>query len=146
MTTEYTLDQFEIDFKNATTDGKTEVLIKALDNLDVFNPLIKETLLKYKDQLKDIRTQMRIDEDLSCTKDIDSGTLVLYKCLKSYGTKVEGNSYYVKISDLKVNLLQSELVDKYLGDKLIWIYDNRGSQKTKNLFLEGVFSDFFEKV
>jgi hypothetical protein len=46
---EYTIEQFEIDFESAPNpEAKSEVLYKALDNLDVEDPNVKEVLGQYK--------------------------------------------------------------------------------------------------
>jgi hypothetical protein len=53
---EYTVEQFEIDFDNSySLESKREVLEKALDTFDVSDSEIKETLLKYKESLKDLQ-------------------------------------------------------------------------------------------
>jgi hypothetical protein len=96
----YTIEQFEIDFESATTDEKSEVLIKALDNLDVSDPEVMATLSQYKNELKDIREQMVIDENVFCEKAIQDGKFEVYKCVHPVGQFEMDGSYYVMIDDV----------------------------------------------
>ena len=96
----YTIEQFEIDFESATTDEKSEVLLKALDNLDASDPNVMETLSQYKNELKDIREQMVIDENAFCEKSIQDGKFEVYKCIHPVGQFEIGGSYYVMIDDV----------------------------------------------
>jgi hypothetical protein len=97
---QYTIEQFEIDFESATTDEKSEVLIKALDNLDVSDPDVMETLSQYKNELKDIREQMVIDENAFCEKAIQEGKFEVYKCVHPVEKFEMDGSYYVMIDDV----------------------------------------------
>jgi len=97
---QYTIEQFEIDFESATTDEKSEVLIKALDNLDASDPDVMETLSQYKNELKDIREQMVIDENAFCEKAIQEGKFEVYKCVHPVGQFEMDGSYYVMIDDV----------------------------------------------
>ena len=97
---QYTIEQFEIDFESATTDEKSEVLIKALDNLDASDPDVMETLSQYKNELKDIREQMVIDENAFCEKAIQEGKFEVYKCVHPVEQFEMDGSYYVMIDDV----------------------------------------------
>jgi hypothetical protein len=97
---QYTIEQFEIDFESATTDEKSEVLIKALDNLDASDPDVMETLSQYKNELKDIREQMIIDENSFCEKAIQEGKFEVYKCVHPVEQFEMDGSYYVMIDDV----------------------------------------------
>jgi hypothetical protein len=97
---QYTIEQFEIDFESATTDEKSEVLIKALDNLDASDPDVIETLSQYKNELKDIREQMIIDENAFCEKAIQEGKFEVYKCVHPVEKFEMDGSYYVMIDDV----------------------------------------------
>ena len=97
---QYTIEQFEIDFESATTDEKSEVLIKALDNLDASDPNVMETLSQYKNELKDIREQMIIDENSFCEKAIQEGKFEVYKCVNPVEQFEMDGSYYVMIDDV----------------------------------------------
>jgi hypothetical protein len=97
---QYTIEQFEIDFESATTDEKSEVLIKALDNLDASDPDVMETLSQYKNELKDIREQMIIDENSFCEKAIQEGKFEVYKCVRPVEQFEMDGSYYVMIDDV----------------------------------------------
>lgn len=101
--TSYTLEQFEIDMENASPEQMGDILMKGIDNLDVHDPLVKEALSEYKQEFEFLKEQMAIDVDIDCNKDIDSGSLTLYKCIKDcpiYGIKSEQN-YYVKEDDVR---------------------------------------------
>jgi len=157
--TEYTLDQFELDFENAVNiESKHEVLTKALDTFDSSDPIVKETLLKYRDELKDLKADMAVEEDIRCNKDIDSGELDLYTCIKESNGCTVGHNYYVRIDDVKSMLSgkwsesgTDEMKAKIDSMKpLIWIYiDNGiGTLKKKSLFgilTDKVFSEYFVK-
>ena len=125
----YTLEQFESDFDLADSiEDKNKVLEKGLDNFDVFTPGVKETFLKFRNEIKDYQLEIMKETDLSCNKDIDSGSCELYKCIKPINNFVEGMTYYVKIDE-----------------PLIWIIsDGIDTLKTKNVFLDN-FSDYFQK-
>jgi hypothetical protein len=97
---QYTIEQFEIDFESATTDEKSEVLIKALDNLDVSDPDVMATLSQYKNELKDIREQMVIDENAFCEKAIQERKFEVYKCVHPVEKFEMDGSYYVMIDDV----------------------------------------------
>ena len=155
----YTLEQFELDFENASNiEAKHEALIKALDNFDPYDPIVKETLLKHREELKDLRTDLAVEEDIRCNKDIDNGEVELYTCIKESDGYTVGHNYYVKIDDVKSMLSDKwsdvgtdEMKDKIGSMKpLIWIYsdDGIGTLKKKNLFgilTDKVFSEYFVK-
>jgi hypothetical protein len=150
----YTLEQFESDFDVADSiDDKNKVLEKALDNFDVFDPEVKETLLKFRNEIKDYQLEMKKEEDLSCNKDIESGSCELYKCIKSINNFVEGMTYYVKIDDVRGKYTEAlgetpDAIREYISNikPLIWIISDNGigTLKTKNVFLDN-FSDYFQK-
>jgi hypothetical protein len=153
----YTLGQFELDMENASPDRMADILTDAANQLDMTDPIVKDTVNKYREDLMDIKAQMEVEENDRCNKDIDGGTLVLYKCIKDYPFESfnVGQNYYVKIDDIA-----SDLKDKWNSDEqiaslisnmspLIWIYyDNGiGTLKKRTLFVNnGNFSEFFEKV
>lgn len=150
----YTLEQFESDFDVADSiDDKNKVLEKALDNFDVFDPEVKETLLKFRNEIKDYQLEMKKEEDLSCNRDIESGSCELYKCIKSINNFVEGMTYYVKIDDVRGKYTEAlgetpDAIREYISNikPLIWIISDNGigTLKTKNVFLDN-FSDYFQK-
>lgn len=92
-----------------------------VDNLDVTNPIVKETLEKYKEELMDIKTQIEIEENDKCNKDIESGSLTLYKCIKEYpfGSFNVGQNYYVKVDDIA-----SDLKSKWDSEQIVNIINN----------------------
>ena len=150
----YTLEQFESDFDGVDSiEDKNKVLEKALDNFDVFNPEVKETFLKFRNELEDYRLEMKKEADASCNMGIESGSFELYKCIKSIDNFVEGMTYYVKIDDVKSKYTEAlgetpDAIKEYVSNikPLIWIIsdDGIGTLKTKNVFLEN-FSDYFQK-
>lgn len=145
--TEYTLDQFELDFEDASNlEIKREVLSKALDNFDCSDPIVMETLSKYREELKDLKSDMDIEEDARCNKDIDSGVLELYTCIKEVNEFVVGQNYYVKTDSFSKSLGDkwsetgsADILAKILSMKpLIWIYTDNGigTLKRKSIFID----------
>jgi hypothetical protein len=159
---DYTIEQFEIDFENSyTVESKREVLEKALDNLDFFDDNIKETILKYKDDLKDLQTEMKVEEDLKCKSDIENGVAQLYTCLKDYDglglSLMSGSNYYIHYDDVKNRYVPKgseedipDFVKEYASNlkPLVSVYlDNGiGTLKYRSLFLEGDFENYFKKA
>ena len=151
----YTLEQFESDFDDASSvEEKRKVLEKALDNFaDVSNPEVKETFLKFRNELEDYRLEMKKEADASCNMGIESGSFELYKCIKSIDNFVEGMTYYVKIDDVRGKYTEAlgetpDAIKEYISNikPLIWIISDNGigTLKTKNVFLDN-FSDYFQK-
>ena len=150
----YTLEQFESDFDGADSiEDKNKVLEKALDNFDVTDSEVRETLLKFRNEIKDYQLEMKKEEDLSCNRDIDSGSCELYKCIKSINNFVEDYNYYVKIDDVRGKYTEAlgetpDAIKEYISNikPLIWIISDNGigTLKTKNVFLDN-FSDYFQK-
>ena len=159
---DYTIEQFEIDFENSyTVESKREVLEKALDNLDFFDANIKETILKYKDDLKDLQTEMKVEEDLKCKSDIENGVAQLYTCIKNYDglglTLKSGSNYYIHYDDVKNRYVPKgseedipDFVKEYASNlkALVSVYlDNGiGTLKYRSLFLEVDFENYFKKA
>lgn len=155
MTAEYTIEQFVEDFDDAQTpEAKNEVLLKLLDSdIDVVEH--KELLIEYKAQIRDLKEQLDIEEDIKINDLIDNGSMELYMCNKGVNEFVEGSSYYVHIDDYKSKLVAIEGVDipqnikDYLdGIKpLIWIVTDNGigTLKYKRLVTDFEFSDYFTK-
>lgn len=150
----YTLEQFESDFDGADSiEDKNKVLEKALDNFDVTDSEVRETFLKFRNEIKDYQLEMKKEEDLSCNKDIESGSCELYKCIKSIDNFIEGITYYVKIDDVRGKYTEAlgetpDAIKEYISNikPLIWIISDNGigTLKTKNVFLDN-FSDYFQK-
>ena len=160
---EYTIEQFEIDFDNSySLETKREVLEKALDTFDVSDSDIKETLLKYKEALKDLQTEMKIEEDLKCKSDIENGVAELYTCIKDYDglglTLNPGSNYYINYDDVKNKYVPKESEDdipdfikEYVSNikPLIYVYlDNGiGTLKFRSIIrLEDDFENYFIKA
>jgi methionine synthase II (cobalamin-independent) len=150
----YTLEQFESDFDGADSiEDKNKVLEKALDNFDVTDSEVRETFLKFRNEIKDYQLEMKKEADASCNMGIESGSFELYKCIKSIDNFIEGMTYYVKIDDVKSKYTEAlgetpDAIKEYVSNikPLIWIIsdDGIGTLKTKNVFLEN-FSDYFQK-
>jgi len=148
---EYTIEQFEIDFESATDDKKSEILIKALDNLDISDPNIKEIIYQYKNELRDIREQMVIDENNFCEKLIEDGKFEVYKCITAFDNFEVGGSYYVMIDDVaKIydgNIAsENPLIKDYISKIKPLIYtiidDGIGTPKRRSPLSEFNFNNF----
>ena len=146
---QYTIEQFEIDFESATTDEKSEVLIKALDNLDASDPDVMETLSQYKNELKDIREQMVIDENAFCEKAIQEGKFEVYKCVHPVEKFEMDGSYYVMIDDVakvyEANITaDNPIIKEYISTikPLVYIIvDNGiGTPKRRSVFPKNEFN------
>jgi hypothetical protein len=154
MIYDYTIDQFESDFEEASSyDQKNEVILRSLDLLDIRDIEVREVILKLRYELKDYQLEMNKEEDVSCNRDIESGSCELYKCIKSIDNLLEGYNYYVKIDDVKSKYTEAlgdipESIKEYIDSikPLIWIISDNGigTLKTKNVFTEN-FSDYFQK-
>lgn len=160
---EYTIEQFEIEFENAPLDRKREILEKALEECaDGTSLKWKEVLIKHKEELKDLQEEMNLEKNHQCIKDIESGTLELYTCIKSVSNFTEGYNYYVKIDDFEEIKsgwlpLMGDLIEKNKYQDLtdwitnmrpvVWIYyDNGiGTLKTRSVFNFSEFSNHFQK-
>jgi len=144
---QYTIEQFQIDFELATTDEKSELLIKALDNLDINDPDVKEILSQYKSELKDI--QMVIDENDFCDKAIQDGKFEVYKCIHPVEKFEMDGSYYVMIDDVakvyEANITaENPIIKEYISKikPLIYIIvDNGiGTPKRRSVFPRSEFN------
>jgi hypothetical protein len=155
MIAEYTIEQFIEEFEEAQTpDAKNEVLLKLLDSdIDVVDN--KELLIEYKAQIRDLKEQLDIEEDIKINDLIDKGLMSLYTCTKSVNEFVEGSNYYVEIDDYKSKLVAIEGIDipdaikAYVSGikPLIWIVTDSGigSLKYKVLVTDFDFSEHFTK-
>ena len=160
---DYTIEQFEIDFENSyTVESKREVLEKALDAFDFSDYNIKETILKYKDDLKDLQTEMKVEEDLKCKSDIENGVAQLYTCVKDYDrlglTLKSGSNYYINYDDVKSRYVPKgseddipDFIKEYASNlkPLIYVYlDNGiGTLKFRSIIrLEDDFENYFIKA
>lgn len=164
MTEDYTIEQFELDFEDAPNlELKRDVLRKALETFDVSDIDIKETLLKYKEYLMDLRSIEKEEEDIRCNSDIDNGLLELYTCIKEIPSNVintyngvceVGNRYYIKVDDIVSSFGEkwAEVATDEMKDLIskmyptIWVYmDNGiGTKKFKEV-LKGDLSEYFSK-
>jgi len=155
---EYTIEQFQIDFESAPNpEAKSEVLYKALDNLNVEDSNVKEVLSQYKNELKDIREQMVSDENTFCEDAIRDGKFEVYKCIKSLGGFEVGGSYYVMIDDVaKVyeasitadNPIIKEYISTIKPLAYIIVDNGIGTPKRRSVFpkSEYNFEDYFVKL
>ncbi len=155
---EYTIEQFEIDFESAPNpEAKSEVLYKALDNLDIEDPNVKEVLSQYKNELKDIREQMVTDENTFCENAIRDGKFEVYECVKSLEPFEKGGSYYVMIDDVaKVyeasitadNPIIKEYISKIKPLAYIIVDNGIGTPKRRSVFPKNEydFNEYFVKL
>lgn len=167
----YTLDQFEADMENASPDQMEEFLMKAIDNFDVSNPVVIETLQKYKEELLDIRNRTAIEDDANITKDIEKGKYELFKCIKELHGYNAGEFYYVYFDkpseylpkDTTKSLSSDGEIAKYIEDNFketAYIVKDSGIGTLKKKKFFGLtkvvtkggmeigtnFSEYFEKV
>jgi hypothetical protein len=160
----YTIEQFELDFEDAPNlEAKRDVLRTALETFDVSDIDIKETLLKYKEYLIDLRSIEREEEDIRCNSDIDNGLVELYTCIKEIPSNVintynavceVGNRYYIKVDDVVLSLGEkwAEVATDEMKDLIskmnptIWVYmDNGiGTQKFREVLI-GELNEYFSK-
>lgn len=161
----YTLEQFELDMENASIDQMDGFLTKAVDCFDVSDPIVRETLLKYKEDLQDIREQMDLESDADISKGIEKGKFKLYKCIKDISWYNVGQNYYVHIDNPADFLSQktisevagiSDEASKYISSiaPLAWIVKDRGLGTLKKKYMFGLtqsskgidadFSEYFE--
>jgi hypothetical protein len=155
---EYTIEQFEIDFESAPNpEAKSEVLYKALDNLNVEDPNVKEVLGQYKNELKDLREQMITDENKFCEDAIREGKFEVYECVKSLEPFEKGGSYYVMIDDVaKVyeasitadNPIIKEYIKKIKPLAYIIVDNGIGTPKRRSVFPKNEydFNEYFVKI
>lgn len=159
----YTIEQFEIDFENATLEQKSKLLDRALDSVDSSNGSAwKEIFIKYKEDLKDIINQNNIEENYRCLKDIETGVAELYTCIDSIFDFKQNHNYYVRIDDYA-----SEMKGKWLSglaeksekfkemidaiEKLkpiicVYLDDGIGTLKRKIIFPDSdIFPNHFKK-
>lgn len=156
----YTIEQFQIDIEEATnTDAKSEILIKAIGELDASNPEVKEIILQYKNELKDYKEQLVDEEDALCKMFIEGGEYELYTCKKDmtdFGLQ-ENEPYYIKIDDVgKVyeasitaeNPIIKEYISKIEPIVYIIVDDGIGSKKRRTNYMKSLlnFEENFEKV
>lgn len=151
-TTTYTIEQFEIDFENSIDSKKKDVLDKAVELLDSDDSDISEVLQKYRDELKDSQDDFKVSCDRECNDYINTGIAVLHTCIKSYGSKLEGQNYYVRTVDLASEYREKGLSDvsedmaKYVDSikPLVWVISDDGVGTLKNMeLLTGEFSEYF---
>ena len=160
MTENYTIEQFELDFDDAPNlELKREVLIKALDIFDGSDSIIKESLLKHKEELMDLKSEMEKGEDVKCNSDIDNELVELYTCIKEInddsfkGSVKVGSRYYIKVDDIVASLDEkwSEVATDEMKEFIskmkptIWIYMDSGIGSLKyREILKGDVLEYFE--
>ena len=157
---EYTIEQFENDFENASFNKKKELLDHAMETFDMLDPGIKQILLEKSDEINDLRADMALEDNDRCVRDIESGSLDLFKCLENYDEYVKDQAYYAKFDDVKSDLMNkfsdlepSESLNTILlkikeMNPIIYIYsdDGLGSLKKRKVFAGKTFSRYFEKI
>jgi hypothetical protein len=164
----YTVEQFELDMENASSlSNKREVLEKALDSLNpaYIDKDFKEALLKHKDELKDLKESMDVEESERCLKDVEDGKVILYKCIKEGCENYKpGHNYYIKVDDyakdLKANWSMDSVIpnpdietslkaiSEIIGrmEPIIWIYSDNGIGSLMNKSSLVVPKDLFQSI
>lgn len=93
----YTIEQFEKDFENAELD-KQSLLLKLLDsNIDVVKN--KERLQPYIQHIKELRTNISIQDDNEVNNLLEKGLVKTYKCLNSIENFIKDEQYQFYIKD-----------------------------------------------
>lgn len=98
METSYTIEQFEKDFENTELD-KQSLLLKLLDS-DVDVVKYKERLQPYIQHIKELRTNISIQDDNEVNKLLEEGLIKTYKCLNSVEKFIKDEQYQFYIKDL----------------------------------------------
>jgi len=155
MTENYTIDQFESDFEDAPNlESKHTILKKALDIFNVSDPDVKETLLKHKQDLIDLKSELAKEEDSKCNSDIDNGLVELYTCIKKIGECEVGSRYYIKVDDIVASLdakwseVATDEIKEFISkmNPNIWVYMDNGIGTLKyREILRGDLTDYFTK-
>jgi len=164
MTENYTIEEFESEFEDAPNlESKHGILTKALDIFDVNDPIVKETLLKHKQDLIDLKSELAKEEDSKCNSDIDNDLVELYTCIKKIpgdvintfnGECEVGSRYYIKVDDIVASLdakwcevatdEMKEFISKMKPN--IWVYMDSGIGTLKyREILRGDLTDYFTK-
>lgn len=157
----YTIEDFKLEVSNSETpDEINNALLKALDSkdIDITDPDNKEIILEYKNQLKDLKDSLNIEEDKVCNDLIESGKLELYLCKKDYLSCKSGNRYYLKVDDVKSFYIEKvkEISDRLDPEVLNRINSMRplitaitddgiGTLK-KRTYLKIDLEEYFEKI
>jgi len=136
----WTIEDFQKEIEVANHEEKKELLIRFMDNFDVFEN--KDMLLKWRSELTEIKEQSKIEDDIKCRKDIEQGEVELYKCIKSIKNYKEGEEYYAKIYDSLRHLKTSgenisKEVDNYLSKAFIFIIREDNNIYSSRLFMPG---------
>lgn len=98
-----TLEQFEIDFREATPKQKQELLDSLLESdIDFTDVENKEILKELKEQLKDAINEEEIQENALINYELDeTSKYKMFTCKNSTDKYYEGNSYYISYVDLR---------------------------------------------
>lgn len=157
---DYTINTFQEEMENCNNpDEMNGVIEKLLDSdIDFSDKESKELLSEYRKQIEDYRKDMHLEMDAHCNKLIEDGRCELYTCIKDNSFLKKGNTYYVKIDDVKSKYLEnvSQIKDR-LDPKVLErinsvkglatiIYDSGiGTLKQHKTINEDKFKDYFEK-
>lgn len=155
---EYTIEQFQQDFEIApNTSAKSDVLNKALNELDLSNPEVKEILTQYRDEFKDYREQLVEEENTLCNSLIERGEYEVYLCKEDLFEFQKGSPYYIKVDDVaKVYegsiTAENPIIKEYISkiEPMIWVIvnDGVGTKSRRVSYPKSVlrFEEVFEKI
>jgi hypothetical protein len=155
----YTIEQFQTDFEMApNVDAKSDILTKALNELDFSIPEAKEVLLQYKNEFKDYKEQLEEEEDKLCNDLIERGEYEVFICKENseeFGFEKD-SSYYIKIDDVaqvyEASITsENPIIKEYISkiEPIVWfITDNGiGTKKRRKSYPKSVlnFEQMFER-
>jgi hypothetical protein len=156
----YTIEQFQTDFELAPNpDAKSEILTKALNELDFSIPEVKEIMLQYKNELKDYKEKITEDEDILCNHFIEKGEYEVFICKEDseeFGFQKD-SPYYIKIdnvAEVYEGSITSEnpAIKEYISkiEPIVWIITDGGigTKKSRKFYTKSVlnFEQMFEKL
>lgn len=146
----WTIEDFQKEIEVANHEEKKELLIKFMDNFDVFEN--KDMLLKWRAELTEVKEQFKIEDDIKCREDIEQGEAELYKCIKSIKNYKEDEEYYAKVYDNLDITDPLNKIDNYLSKAWITIIREDNNMYSSKLFMTGednaieTFNEHFVKL
>lgn len=156
----YTIEQFQNEFElAANVDAKSDILTKALNELDFAIPEVKEVMTQYKNELSDYREQLQEEENTLCNSLIEKGEYEVFICKEDseeFGFQ-KNSPYYIKIDNVaKVyeGSITSEnpVIKEYISkiEPIVWIITDSGigTKKSRKFYPKSIlnFEQMFEKL
>ena len=147
------LQKFQEDFHNAISiETKKNLLDNLINNTQPDNDEIIDIISDYQNYLKDFQETQAQIQDKQIIEDIDNGKYQLMTCIKSTDDLTCGNHYYVKIDDMRSQLMEqwqnnlTPVILNYINGikSIIWVIvdDGLGTLKRK-IKLDGECNQYF---